>query len=205
MTREFRIDGELKLGEAKLGEPKLGEPKLGESKLGEPKLGEPKLGEPRLEAKPPTKHDYRLDSRSEAEVDSMMDLFQTALKDLHKEAPIELLRSLRESLEHIRVHNPNSAHTAKACLLGLASDSSTLLHALTAAYLVNGGVMLKAHPTEEQAQSEEDRYDDLDFRELEAELSSLAQTLPSSTDADPGKAQAWETQGGCPVPRPQAA
>ena len=92
------------------------------------------------------------------------DLFISALHELHDEAPIELLRSLRESLEHIRAHNPQSAQTAEACLAGLASDSSTLLHVLTAAYLINGGVMLKHTLPEEQ---------ELTLTELEAELQSL--------------------------------
>ena len=71
------------------------------------------------------------------------DLFITTLHELHSKAPLELLRSLREHLHHIRQSNPNSAQTAEACLAGLASDDSTLLHVLTAAYLINGGVMLK--------------------------------------------------------------
>lgn len=92
------------------------------------------------------------------------DLFLTTLHELHNEAPIELLRSLRDSLEHIRHSNPNSANTAEACLAGLADDSSTLLHVLTAAYLINGGVMLK-HPVEEPKE--------LSLTELEEELASL--------------------------------
>jgi hypothetical protein len=71
------------------------------------------------------------------------DLFITTLHELHSKSPLELLESLREHLQHIRESNPNSAQTAEACLAGLASDDSTLLHVLTAAYLINGGVMLK--------------------------------------------------------------
>ena len=96
------------------------------------------------------------------------DLFLSTLHDLHNEAPIELLRSLRDSLEHIRHSNPNSAQTAEACLAGLASDGSTLLHVLTAAYLINGGVMLK-HPLPDETERE------MTLTELEAELQSLTE------------------------------
>ena len=102
------------------------------------------------------------------------DLFETTMRELNQEAPAELLRSLRERLEYIRTHSPNSAQTAEACLLGLASDKSTLLHVLTAAYLANGGVMLKYHPTEESVENDEDRTFDFDFKELEAELNRMS-------------------------------
>ena len=91
------------------------------------------------------------------------DLFITTLHELHSKAPLELLGSLREHLHHIRQSNPNSAQTAEACLAGLASDDSTLLHVLTAAYLINGGVMLK-HTLGEEERS---------LTELEEELLSL--------------------------------
>ena len=71
------------------------------------------------------------------------DLFITTLHELHCEAPIELLTSLRTQLEQIKSTNPNCAQTAEACLKGLSSDRSSLLHVLTAAYLINGGVMIK--------------------------------------------------------------
>lgn len=133
------------------------------------KLG---LAADKLALETETKHESVPDTRGEAEISSMIDLFQSTLRELHNEAPIELLHSLRESLEHIRKSNPNSAHTAKACLLGLASDRSTLLHVLTAAYLVNGGVMLKQQPSEAEEPSS---LTDLEFRELEEELSKIAE------------------------------
>ena len=71
------------------------------------------------------------------------DLFFTTLEQLHLPAPTELLNTLRAQLQAIQRTNPNSAQTAEACLSGLVSDRSTLLHVLTAAYLINGGVMLK--------------------------------------------------------------
>jgi hypothetical protein len=111
------------------------------------------------------------------------DLFQTTFIELHQEAPTELIKSFRECLEHIRANNPQSAQTAEACLQGLAPDNSTLLHVLTAAYLINGGVMLKHHAyPHEREEAEEadigaDRERDFDFRELEAELASFSEPL----------------------------
>lgn len=96
------------------------------------------------------------------------DLFITTLHELHSKAPAELLGSLREHLDHIKHNNPNSAQTAEACLAGLASDDSTLLHVLTAAYLINGGVMLK-HTMEEENQEKT-------LADLEEELLSFGIT-----------------------------
>lgn len=124
------------------------------------------------------KSDHTPETRAELDITSMVDLFQTTLKELHNAAPIELLQSLRESLEHIRKSNPNSARTAKACLLALASDKSPLLHVLTAAYLVNGGVMLKQLPTEEEEDAPSTSYADLEFKELEDELSRISGDAP---------------------------
>ena len=103
------------------------------------------------------------------------DLFQSTFIEIHQEAPAELLKSLRERLEHIRANNPQSAQTAEACLRGLAPDNSTLLHVLTAAYLINGGVMLKHNAINTEAVDESDeREGDFDFRELEEELKNFS-------------------------------
>ena len=97
------------------------------------------------------------------------DLFFTTLEQLHLPAPAELLKTLRAQLQVIQQTNPNSAQTAEACLEGLVSDRSTLLHVLTAAYLINGGVMLK-----HQVSSEEESAEPLDFNALEEELRSFS-------------------------------
>jgi hypothetical protein len=121
------------------------------------------------------------------------DLFLSALHALHDEAPIELLKSLRDSLEHIRAHNPQSAQTAEACLAGLASDSCTLLHVLTAAYLINGGVMLKHTLPEEQ---------ELTLTELEAELQSLTEErLVASPAPDPPRPRTEPRARPAPAPQ----
>jgi hypothetical protein len=102
------------------------------------------------------------------------DLFIEALHELHSRAPPELLSSLRAQLEQIRLTNPNSAQTARACLEGLASDESSLLHVLTAAYLINGGVMIK----HQAAADEEERSESLEASE----------SLQSEADPDPMQA-----------------
>ncbi len=96
------------------------------------------------------------------------DLFITTLHELHSEAPAELLNSLRAQLKQIKSTNPNSAQTAEACLEALASDQSSLLHVLTAAYLINGGVMIK-----HQAEAEEKDLSS-DFDSLEEELNRFS-------------------------------
>ncbi len=101
------------------------------------------------------------------------DLFTTALQELHSRAPIELLSSLRAQLEQIKLTNPNSAQTARACLEGLESDQSTLLHVLTAAYLINGGVMLKHQAEPEDPPKELGS----EFDSLEEELSRFSLSL----------------------------
>ena len=111
-----------------------------------------------------------------------LDLFESTLNELNQEAPTELLNSLRERLEGIRKAIPNSAKTAEACLLGLASDRSTLLHVLTAAYLINGGVMLKHQAPEES----EEEYLDFNFKELEEELAQLQEGSQQSGPASAG-------------------
>lgn len=117
------------------------------------------------------------------------DLFITTLHELHSEAPAELLNSLRDQLKQIKSTNPNCAQTAEACLDGLASDQSSLLHVLTAAYLINGGVMIK-----HQAVSEErdDKLDDFDS--LEEELNNFSINIngdlkPKTLSAQPQPVQ----------------
>jgi hypothetical protein len=100
---------------------------------------------------------------------------------LHQEAPTELLKSLRERLEYIRANNPQSAQTAEACLRGLGPDKSTLLHVLTAAYLINGGVMLKHHAIDTSREGDGGEGDevserDFDFNDLEEELNRFTES-----------------------------
>ena len=111
------------------------------------------------------------------------DLFFTTLEQLHGPAPIDLLNTLRAQLKIIQQTNPNSAQTAEACLDGLVSDRSTLLHVLTAAYLINGGVMLKhqlsaVNEDDDPEDSKITRKDlDSDFGDLEEELDTFSLSM----------------------------
>ena len=120
------------------------------------------------------------------------DLFFTTLEQLHGPAPIDLLNTLRAQLKIIQQTSPNSAQTAEACLDGLVSDRSTLLHVLTAAYLINGGVMLKHQLS---ATHEDDLEDgkittekdgkDLDFGDLEEELDKFSLSISAELKHSP--------------------
>lgn len=141
------------------------------------------------------------------------DLFITTLHELHSEAPAELLNSLRAQLRQIKSTNPNCAQTAEACLEGLASDASSLLHVLTAAYLINGGVMIKQHQAAEQSK-EEAPYFGSEFDSLEEELSRFSIAIDGSlkTPAKPLNApnppnpltESHQAQS-VPPPRPEPA
>jgi hypothetical protein len=134
------------------------------------------------------------------------DLFFTTLEQLHGPAPLELLNTLRAQLTVIKQTNPNSAQTAEACLHGLVSDRSTLLHVLTAAYLINGGVMLKHQLSpEEDVTTETGRRDlDSDFGDLEDELDKLSLSFSNDTasSAKPHhqNLEALPHQTQCPTP-----
>ena len=77
--------------------------------------------------------------------DREKDLFVSTLVELGNPAPPALVQTLKGRLEHISATNPNRAQTAQSCLKGL-SHCPTLMHVLTAAYLTNGGVMMKEDP-----------------------------------------------------------
>jgi hypothetical protein len=116
------------------------------------------------------------------------DLFFTTLEQLHGQAPLELLNTLRAQLQLIKQTNPNSAQTAEACLRGLVSDRSTLLHVLTAAYLINGGVMLKHQLSADAAEEDftTDRRDlDSELGDLEDELDKFSLSFSNDATTNP--------------------
>ena len=123
------------------------------------------------------------------------DLFFTTLEQLHGPAPKDLLNTLRAQLRLIQQTNPNSAQTAEACLDGLHSDRSSLLHVLTAAYLINGGVMLKHQVTGSEEKNEEEKHETLDYGDLEAEIQRF--TLEEELKHSP------ELQHPIPTPPPR--
>jgi hypothetical protein len=119
------------------------------------------------------------------------DLFFTTLEQLHGPAPKDLLNTLRAQLRLIQQTNPNSAQTAEACLDGLHSDRSSLLHVLTAAYLINGGVMLKHQVSGSEGEEKEETAESLDFGDLEAEIQrfTLDDDLKGPPESAPPQSQ----------------
>ena len=68
--------------------------------------------------------------------------FAQAYRDAADPAPAELVASLRESLVGIRAHH-KAAVDAIGAHLDQAGERPTLLEVLVAAYMLNGGVVLK--------------------------------------------------------------
>jgi hypothetical protein len=98
----------------------------------------------------------------------MDDVFQHAMIQVHKEAPRELAQGFRQKLDFIKERSKHNERTVQSCLAGM-SDPPTLLEILTAAFVVNGGVLFKhGFP------ADEDEVTELDMDRLEKELDSLA-------------------------------
>ncbi len=81
-------------------------------------------------------------------------MFQHALKQVHREAPPELVAGFREKMDFIKVRYKHNEKTVESCLSGL-SDRPTLLQLLTAAFVVNGGVLFKHGPLLDEEEHEE--------------------------------------------------
>jgi len=88
--------------------------------------------------------------------------FAHALEEVHKPPSEELLHSMRTRLEFLRMRYPHSVGSVAECLEGLSAENSpTLLKILVAAYVINGGVLLKHGATIREQEEEEE-----DFQEL---------------------------------------
>jgi hypothetical protein len=79
----------------------------------------------------------------------MDDVFKDAMKQVFREAPPELAEGFRQKLVFIQGQNRHCTTTVQSCLDGMA-DPPSLLELLTAAYVVNGGLLFK-HCEEEEA------------------------------------------------------
>ena len=90
----------------------------------------------------------------------MDDVFQHALKQVHREAPKELVDGFKEKMEFIQLRYKHNQKTVESCLSGL-SDRPTLLEILTAAFVVNGGVLFKHGPLLEEEEREEHELNQL--------------------------------------------
>lgn len=95
----------------------------------------------------------------------MDDVYQHAKRQLHQPATPELVTGFKDKMEFIRRRYKHNAKTVASCLSGMG-DPPTLLEVLTAAFVVNGGVLFK-HGSE--ADDEE-----LELNELMQEIQKLS-------------------------------
>ncbi len=97
------------------------------------------------------------------------DVFEHALRQVHRPAPPELVAGFRQKMDFIKVRYKHNEKTVESCLRGLGSEP-TLLQLLTAAFVVNGGVLFKHGPLLDEEEREEQELSRLiqEFDELGA-------------------------------------
>lgn len=93
------------------------------------------------------------------------DMFKHATKQVFREAPPELVAGFREKMEFIKVRYKHNEKTVQSCLDGMSSPP-TLLELLTAAYVVNGGLLFKHGPMIEEEEDSEREFNEL-IRDIE--------------------------------------
>ena len=98
------------------------------------------------------------------------DVFEHAIRQVHRPAPPELVAGFKEKMEFIRIRYKHNQTTVESCLRGLG-ESPTLLQVLTAAFVINGGVLFKHGPLMHEQEQEEQELSRLiqEFDELGAE------------------------------------
>ena len=74
------------------------------------------------------------------------DVFEHAMRQVYRPAAPELVAGFREKMDFIKLRYKHNERTVESCLGGLG-PSPTLLQLLTAAFVVNGGVLFKHGPT----------------------------------------------------------
>ena len=94
----------------------------------------------------------------------MDDVFKHAMLQIHKEAAPEMVIGFKEKMEYIKTRYKHSEKTVQSCLNGI-SENPTLLELLTAAFVVNGGVLFKHGAEIEEEEGEENDFSDL-MREI---------------------------------------
>ena len=112
----------------------------------------------------------------------MDDVFKHATKQVFREAPPELVAGFKEKMEFIQVRYKHNAKTVQSCLDGMSSPP-TLLELLTAAYVVNGGVLFKHGPMLEEEEVSEREFNQL-IREIETLGVSVTSPLPDVTQVE---------------------
>lgn len=97
------------------------------------------------------------------------DVFEHALRQVHRPAPPELVTGFTQKMDFIKLRYKHNEKTVESCLRGLG-DEPTLLQLLTAAFVVNGGVLFKHGPLLDEEEREEHELSRLiqEFDELGA-------------------------------------
>ena len=110
------------------------------------------------------------------------DVYAHAVRQIQQHATPELVQGFREQMMFIRERYKHNAKTVDSCLKGMG-DPPTLLELLTAAFVVNGGVLFKHWVP--HTDTEADSHTPLKDEEEELELSALMDEISELTKAKP--------------------
>lgn len=120
----------------------------------------------------------------------MANEFKDTMGQVFREAPPEMVEGFRRKMQFIQAQYKHSKTTVQSCLDGMA-DPPSLLELITAAYVINGGLLFKHGDDEDEesgmpvtgrkVESEEESYDRL-IREMD-ELNCAPPPESSSTTA----------------------
>jgi hypothetical protein len=119
------------------------------------------------------------------------DVYAHAVKQIQQHATPELVQGFREQMLFIRERYKHNAKTVDSCLRGMG-DPPTLLDLLTAAFVVNGGVLFKhggglppqpaddPSPTSTKAShlGKKEEEEELELSALMEEISELTRVTP---------------------------
>lgn len=127
----------------------------------------------------------------------MDDVYQHAKRQIHQPATPELVTGFKEKMQFIRSRFKHNARTVDSCLSGMGNPP-TLLEVLTAAFVVNGGVLFKhgARPEEEE---EGPTDNELELNELMQEIQELSN--PGSPPGSSGGGATSSSSSGTCAPR----
>jgi len=101
------------------------------------------------------------------------DVYEHAIRQVNRPAPPELVTGFKEKMDFIKARYKHNEKTVESCLKGLGHEP-TLLQLLTAAFVVNGGVLFKHGPLIDEEEREEQELTRLiqEFDELGADSHS---------------------------------
>ena len=100
---------------------------------------------------------------------SMDDAFTNAMDDVFKSAPAELIKSMEDRFSFIKTRYTHSEKSVLSCESAFRSkEKPTLLDVLVAAYVLNGGILLK-HSFGQSIRELEDEAEEMDgfLKEME--------------------------------------